>query len=160
MIKFKMSGNLHELRSTAASIKTSEFKYKPRNNMFIIHRAGKFRKNNIKHKEKHKSQTQFGLVCDAGVVRWAVWWGFSPRRAGTLGEVGGEEAERLALVGGQGGTVALEVARDAATGGTRTVTQSLDAALPLQLYRERDTDTERYNVELEPSDKVFYNTSS
>lgn len=40
------------------------------------------------------------------------------RRGGTLWEVGGEEAERLALVGGQGGAIALEVARDAATGGT------------------------------------------
>lgn len=34
------------------------------------------------------------------------------------GEVGGEQAERLAVVGGQGGAVTLKVARDAATGGT------------------------------------------
>lgn len=51
----------------------------------------------------------------------------------TLGEVGGEEAEGLALVGGQGGAVALEVARDAAAGGARAVAEGLDAALPLQL---------------------------
>lgn len=44
--------------------------------------------------------------------------GYSRRRDGTLGEVGGEEAEWLALVSGQGGAVALEVAWDAATGGT------------------------------------------
>lgn len=36
---------------------------------------------------------------------------------GGLGEVGGEEAERLALVGGQRGAVSFEVAWDAATRG-------------------------------------------
>lgn len=40
------------------------------------------------------------------------------RRGGTLGEVGGEEAERLALVGGQRGAVSFKVAWDAAAGGT------------------------------------------
>lgn len=59
--------------------------------------------------------------------------GCSWRRGGTLGIVCGEEAEWLALVGGQGGAIALEVARDAAAGGTRAVTEGLDAALPLQL---------------------------
>lgn len=60
--------------------------------------------------------------------------GGCPRiRGGTLGEVGGKEAERLALVGGQGGAIALEVAWDAAAGGTRAVAEGLDAALPLQL---------------------------
>lgn len=49
------------------------------------------------------------------------------------GEVGGEQAEGLAVVGGQGGAVTLEGAWDAATGGTRAVTEGLDAALPLQL---------------------------
>lgn len=44
--------------------------------------------------------------------------GCSWRRGGTLWEVGGEEAERLALVGGQGGAIALKVAWDAAAGGT------------------------------------------
>lgn len=48
-------------------------------------------------------------------------------------EVGGEQAERLAVVGGQGGAVTLKGAWDAATGGTRAVTEGLDAALPLQL---------------------------
>lgn len=38
-------------------------------------------------------------------------------RQGALGKVGGEEAERLALVGGKRRTVALEVAWDAAAGG-------------------------------------------
>lgn len=52
---------------------------------------------------------------------------------GLLGEVGGEEAERLALVGRQRGTVALEVAGDAAAGGARAVAEGLDAALSLQL---------------------------
>ncbi len=83
--------------------------------------------------------------------------GCSKKSGGTLGEVGGEEAERLALVGGQGGAVALEVARDAAAGGTGAVTEGLDAALPLQLCRERDTDgqRERESVELEPSGDLF-----
>ena len=69
---------------------------------------------------------------------WCSCW-----RGGSLGEVGGEEAEWLALVGGQRGAVALEVARDAAAGGTRAVAEGLDAALPLQLCRERDTERER-----------------
>lgn len=63
-----------------------------------------------------------------------------------LGEVGGEEAERLALVGGQRRAVALEVARDAAAGGARAVAEGLDAALPLQLCvgeRHRWTERER-----------------
>lgn len=51
------------------------------------------------------------------------------------GEVGGEEAERLVLVGGQRRAVALEGARDAAAGGARAVAEGLDAALPLQLCR-------------------------
>lgn len=54
-------------------------------------------------------------------------------RAGVSGEIGGEEAERLALVGGQRRAVALEISRYAATGGTRAVAEGLDAALPLQL---------------------------
>lgn len=53
--------------------------------------------------------------------------------APTLREVGGEEAERLVLVGGQRRAVALEVAGDAAAGGARAVAEGLDAALPLQL---------------------------
>lgn len=62
-------------------------------------------------------------------------------RVAALRESSGEEAERLALVGGQGRAVALKVARDAATGGARAVTEGLDAALPLQLCRE-DTEEE------------------
>lgn len=61
--------------------------------------------------------------------------------SGALGEVGGEEAQRLALIGGQRGAVAFKVARDAAAGGAGAVAQSLDASLPLQLCRDRDTDT-------------------
>lgn len=77
-----------------------------------------------------------GQVQEAGRVGRTV-----PRAtAAPLGEVGGEEAERLALVGGQRRAIALEVARDAAAGGTRAVAEGLDAALPLQLWRERDTD--------------------
>lgn len=68
--------------------------------------------------------SQAGGLDGGGCSRW---------RGGTLGEVGGEEAEWLAVVGGQRGAVALEVARDAAAGGTRAVTKGLDAALPLQL---------------------------
>lgn len=50
-----------------------------------------------------------------------MWWegmgGVGRKQPGALGEVGGEETERLALVGGERRTVALEVARDAAAGG-------------------------------------------
>lgn len=59
-------------------------------------------------------------------------------RAGVSGEIGGEEAERLALVGGQRRAVALEISRYAATGGTRAVAEGLDAALPLQLWEENE----------------------
>lgn len=57
-----------------------------------------------------------------GEGRWCAQVGWTvlevPGTAGAfLGEVGGEEAERLALVGGQRGAIALEVARDAAAGG-------------------------------------------
>ncbi len=81
--------------------------------------------------------------------------GSSWMRGETLGEVGGKETEWLALVGGQRGAIALEVARDAAAGGTRAVTEGLDAALPLQLCRERDTDGQRENAELETSSDLF-----
>lgn len=54
------------------------------------------------------------------------------------GEAGGEEAEWLALIGGQRRAVALKVSWDAAAGGTRAVAEGLDAALPLQLCRERE----------------------
>lgn len=85
-----------------------------------------------------------------GAGRWAGGAGRRRRRRrGTLGEVGGEEAERLTLVGGQRGAVALEVARDAPAGGTRAVTEGLDAALPLQLCREKEK--EREHAELEAS---------
>lgn len=80
--------------------------------------------------------------------------GFSQRRDDTLGEVGGEEAEWLALVGGQGGTVALEVAWDAAAGGTRTVAEGLNTALPLQLCREGDTDRERERETVTQNNKL------
>lgn len=56
-------------------------------------------------------------------------------RWGGSGEVGGEEAERLVLVGGQRRAVAVEGARDAAAGGARAVAEGLDAAFPLQLCR-------------------------
>lgn len=52
-----------------------------------------------------------------GEAEQGVGWDGCQRR-GVLGEVGGEEAERLALVGGQRRAVALEVAWDAAAGGT------------------------------------------
>lgn len=57
----------------------------------------------------------------------------STHTRGPLGEVGGEEAQRLALVGGQGWAVSFEVAWDAAAGGAGAVAEGLDAALPLQL---------------------------
>lgn len=71
--------------------------------------------------------------------RWS--GGMDARRemgGGVLGEVCGEEAERLALVGGQGWAVALEVAWDAATGGAGAVAEGLDAALPLQLCKDKE----------------------
>lgn len=61
--------------------------------------------------------------------------GGAGRQGAGSGEVGGEEAERLVLVGGQRRAVALEGAWDAATGGARAVAEGLDAALPLQLCR-------------------------
>lgn len=57
------------------------------------------------------------------------------QQGASSGEVGGKEAERLVLVGGQWRAVALEGARDAAAGGARAVAEGLDAALPLQLCR-------------------------
>lgn len=63
-----------------------------------------------------------------------IWYGGGQQGANS-GEVGGKEAERLVLVGGQGRAVALEGARDAAAGGARAVAEGLDAALPLQLCR-------------------------
>ena len=53
------------------------------------------------------------------------------------GEAGGEEAERLALVGGQWRAVAFKVAGDAAAGGAGAVAQGLDAPLSLQLCRAK-----------------------
>lgn len=61
--------------------------------------------------------------------------GAGPKRS-LSGEVGGEQAERLAVVGGQGGAVTLKGAGDTAAGGTRAVTEGLDAALPLQFCRK------------------------
>lgn len=61
-------------------------------------------------------------------------------RCGTLREVGGEEAEWLALVGWQRGAVALKVAWDAAASGPRAVTEGLDAALSLELYKNTHTE--------------------
>lgn len=89
-------------------------------------------------------------VYDGGRAGRAGWDGC--RRRGVLGEVGGEEAERLALVGGQRRAVALEVAWDAAAGGTWAVAEGLNASLPLQLCG--DSETERENVALEPADKL------
>lgn len=62
-------------------------------------------------------------------------WGGNGQQGASSGEVGGKEAERLVLVGGQWRAVALEGARDAAAGGARAVAEGLDAALPLQLCR-------------------------
>lgn len=50
-----------------------------------------------------------------------------------LGERGGVEAEGLALIGGEGGPVTLEVPGNASTGGAGAVAERLDASLPLQL---------------------------
>lgn len=55
---------------------------------------------------------------------------------GASGEGGGEQAERLAVVGGQRGAVSFEVSRDAAAGGARAVAEGFDAAFPLQLCRK------------------------
>lgn len=63
----------------------------------------------------------------------------------TLGEVGGEEAERLALVGGERRAVALEVARDAAAGGARAVAEGLDAPLPLQLCEKTEKERRKFS---------------
>ncbi|KAF7643843.1 hypothetical protein LDENG_00232160 [Lucifuga dentata] len=57
----------------------------------------------------------------------------APPAAEDLRETGGEEAEWLAVVGGQRRAVTLKGPWNAATGGTRAVTESLYAALPLQL---------------------------
>lgn len=51
-----------------------------------------------------------------------------------LGEASGEEAERLALVGRERRSVAIEVSWDAAAGGAGAVTQSLDASLSLKFF--------------------------
>jgi len=60
-----------------------------------------------------------------------------------LGEYGGVEAERLAFISGERGSVALEVPGNAATGGARTIAESLDASLPLQLCCIQNTHTQR-----------------
>lgn len=70
----------------------------------------------------------------SGVEAAAAAGGAGGRQGASSGEVGGEEAERLVLVGGQRRAVALVGARDAAAGGARAVAEGLDAALPLQLW--------------------------
>lgn len=55
-----------------------------------------------------------------------------------LGEARGEEAERLALVGRERRSVAIEVSWDAAAGGAGAVTQSLDASLSLKFCRTEE----------------------
>lgn len=50
-----------------------------------------------------------------------------------LGEWGGVEAEGLALIGGEGGPVTLEVPGNASTGGAGAVAERLNASFPLQL---------------------------
>lgn len=73
---------------------------------------------------EEKSWTGVSFTSTHLMCQWdAVWIGTRVGGAGrwgrqvALGEVGGEEAEWLVLVGRQGGAVALEVAWDAATGG-------------------------------------------
>lgn len=51
------------------------------------------------------------------------------------GESRGEQAQGLVLVGGEGGSVAVEVSGDAAAGGARAVTQRLYASLSLKLCK-------------------------
>lgn len=73
-------------------------------------------------------------------------------RAGllVLGECGGVEAEGLAFIGGERGSVALEVPGNAAAGGARTIAERLDASLPLQLCciknRQREEDEANNNI--------------
>lgn len=65
-----------------------------------------------------------------------------------LGECGGVEAERLALIGGERGPVAFEVSGNAAAGGARTIAERLDASLPLELCCIKNTHRERKMKEI------------
>lgn len=58
-----------------------------------------------------------------------------PCRGAGSGESRGEQAQGLVLVGGEGGSVAVEVAGDAAAGGARAVTERLYASLSLKLCK-------------------------
>lgn len=148
MVKFKIDWKCPQTTATGSFINIEETKSQCCRELLICDQLCTRRRKHETHcTEKHKPWTSVqhvsvmlrGQVQGVGQVGRTV----SRATAAPLGEVGGEEAERLALVGGQRRAVALEVARDAAAGGTRAVAEGLDAALPLQLWRERDTDGQR-----------------
>lgn len=82
------------------------------------------------------------MVTQTQAYGWSVcgqiFGGTSGGGAAASGEVGGEQAEWLAVVGRQRRAVTFEVSWDAAAGWARAVAEGLDTAFSLQLSMSLD----------------------